>query len=167
MNTWPMQSECDKFYGNPRSVNDPTRPSLVWEQENLVGVAPPFKVTYAGQRVSMMRMHKKCAESLVRVLSSIWIAAGKDQAVIDRWGMSIYAGAYTYRLMRRSNRLSMHAYGCAIDFDPERNGLGDLTPNFANCTHVVEAFENEGWTWGGRWGGRGRDGMHFQAARVD
>jgi hypothetical protein len=58
----------------------------------------------------------------------------------------------------------MHSYGAAVDFDPDRNGLGDPTP--AMDPRVVAAFKAEGWTWGGDWSPRNRDGMHFQAASV-
>jgi hypothetical protein len=67
----------------------------------------------------------------------------------------------------------MHAYGCAIDFDAPRNGLGDKTPNFANIPEVLSAFKSEGAIWGGDWNGNGDtqderrcDGMHWQFARL-
>ncbi len=160
MSTWPLQKDCDRFYGNPRGANG--KPSAKWESENLVSVRPPFKMTYAGKPISGIRVHKKCAESLKRVLARIWEAAGKDQATVDRWGVSIYGGAYNYRLMRGGNSLSMHSWGCAIDLDPARNGLGDQTPHFANVPEVLAAFAAEGWEWGGDWSRR--DGMHWQAA---
>jgi hypothetical protein len=160
MNRWPMQADCNRFYGNPRGTNG--GPSAAWESANLVSVKPPYRMTYAGKPVSGIRIHRKCAESLKRVLARIWDAAGRDQATVDRWGASIYGGAYNYRLMRGGNALSMHSWGCAIDLDPARNGLGDQTPHFANVPEVLEAFAAEGWEWGGDWSRR--DGMHWQAA---
>lgn len=160
MTAWPMQKDCDRFYGNPRGANG--RPSAKWESENLVSIRPPYRMTYAGRPVSGIRVHKKCAESLKRVLDRIWQAAGNDQATVDRWGASIYGGAYNFRLMRGGNSLSMHSWGCAIDLDPARNGLGDQTPHFANVPEVLAAFAAEGWEWGGDWSRR--DGMHWQAA---
>jgi hypothetical protein len=161
---WPLQHECDAFYGNPRGRNGAA--SAKWERENLTLVTPPFRMTYGGQKIRGVRIHRKCAGSLSRILIAIWEAADRKQATVDAWGASIYAGAYTYRLMRGSNSLSMHSYGCAIDLDPARNAFHDTTPNFARFPDVVDAFEREGWTWGGRWAGRSCDGMHFQAARV-
>lgn len=160
MTSWPLQKDCDRFYGNPRGANG--KPSAKWESENLVSIRPPYRMTYAGKPITGIRVHKKGAESLKRVLNRIWEAAGKDQATVDRWGASIYGGAYNYRLMRGGNSLSMHSWGCAIDLDPARNGLGDQTPHFANVPEVLDAFAAEGWEWGGDWSRR--DGMHWQAA---
>lgn len=165
--SWPTQAECDAFYGNPRSRADNSKSSPAWESSNLVRVKPPFVIRFEGKPVSAgVLIHKKCADSLARIFANIWEAANRDQSVIDAWGVSNFAGAYNYRVMRGGSSLSMHSYGCAIDLDPERNDFHDTTPNFANIPQVVDAFEKEGWTWGGRWSGRSCDGMHFQAARV-
>ena len=159
---WPVQAHCDAFYGNPRGGGGEA--SGKWVTENLTHIHPPFVMTYDGQPVKTIVIHKKCAASLLRVLNAIWEAAGRDQATANRWGVSIYAGSYVYRVKRGSSSLSMHAYGCAIDLDPARNGFHDQTPNFAAHPEVIKAFEDEGWEWGGRWHGRSCDGMHFQAA---
>ncbi|MGY3916723.1 M15 family metallopeptidase [Aeromonas australiensis] len=66
--------------------------------------------------------------------------------------------------MRGGTRLSMHSWGCAVDFDSSRNSFGDSTPNFQNIPAVLTAFESQGWTWGGKW--KKPDGMHWQAASV-
>ena len=163
---WPLQSECDAFYGNPRNRGNPSESSPKWESENLVRVKPPFVIYYEGKQVKAgMLVHKKVADSLTRVLAAIWDKAGKSQKVIDDWGVSKFAGAYTYKLMKSGKALSMHSWGCALDLDPERNGYKDNTPNFANIPEVVAAFDAEGWVWGGRWKDP-CDGMHFQAARL-
>jgi len=94
--------------------------------------------------------------------------------VIDAWGMSNYAGAYNFRVMRGGSALSMHSYGCAVDFDAPRNGFHDRTPHFAILRkEVVEPFLALGGVWGGDWDGdkdtldeRSCDGMHFQFARL-
>lgn len=166
MTTWPKQSECDVFYGNPRSQVDPSEASFKWIAENIVIATPPWKLITAWdfKTVHGVRVHRKCYDSLLRVFNLIWNASGKSQMKIDEWGMNLYAGGFNFRLMKGGNRLSMHSWGCAVDFDSARNGFGDLTPNFAKVPAVLEAFENEGWTWGGNW--RKPDGMHWQAARV-
>ena len=161
---WPLQSQCDAFYGNPRGRNG--QASGQWEKANLVRIAPPFKMQFAGKPVTSISVNKKCAESLGRVFAAIWEASGHDQKKIDEWGVSVFSGSYNYRLKRGGNSLSMHSYGCAIDLDAPRNGFHDLHPHFADIPQVVNAFKAEGWTWGGDWAGRSKDGMHFQAARV-
>jgi hypothetical protein len=164
MSAWPLQSQCDTFYGNPRGRNGLA--SAAWEKANLVQVVPPFRMTYAGNPIKSVRIHKKCSESFSRVLAAIWVAADKNQKTVDAWGVSIYGGAYNFRLMRGGNSLSMHSWGCAIDLDPARNAFHDQSGHFHDVPQVVKAFEDEGWTWGGRWSGRSCDMMHFQAAQV-
>ena len=173
-NTWPMQAGCDAFYGNPRGRNGTA--SASWIKANLVTVPVPWKMRTAwepGSSVSRIQIHNRCSGSLARVLAAIWEKAGKRQDVIETWGMHLFGGSFAFRTMRGSSRLSMHSWGCAVDFDPARNGLGDYTPAFQPDHAVVLAFKAEGWVWGGDWDGNGRvsderrpDAMHFQAARV-
>lgn len=160
--TWPLQSECPVYYGVPgKLASDPK-----WEAANLVAVPVPWLMYAAWNpalRIKTIRIHKKCADSLKRVLGAIWLGSAQSQIEIERIGMHLFGGSHTFRPSRTGTMLSMHAYGCAIDFDPARNALGDTTPAMAPL--VVAAFEAEGWVWGGRWP-KGTDGMHFQAARV-
>lgn len=157
MNNWPRQSECDKFYGNPRGIN--SHASENWKKSNLTYVSSPFKMRYAGQPVTKITIHKKCAASLARIFAAIWVASGKDQSKIDLWGVSTFGGSFNYRLMRQSNRLSMHSYGCAIDLAPERFPMGKVDKKFTQ--EVIRAFFDEGWV------NLARDRMHFQAAIID
>lgn len=161
---WPLQRDCDKFYGNPRGGKG--RSSQSWEIGNLVRIKAPFAMYYDKRPVAGILVHRKCAESLRRVFDKIWEAAGHDQATVDRWGASTYAGSFVFRQKRGGTMLSMHAYGCAIDLDPARNGFHNQNGNFSHgdAHKVVEAFESEGWEWGGSWAGRSCDPMHFQAA---
>ncbi|MGC4008861.1 MAG: M15 family metallopeptidase [Pseudomonas sp.] len=167
---WPTQAEVlsnKSPYGDPRS-KDRLRMSPGWEAKNIIYITPPFRMTYAGEVVKRIRVHKFCAASLGRVFDDLLAAAkAKDtanpQKVLDHWGVSIFGGCVMYRLMRGSNRPSIHSYGAAIDLDPARNGLGDTTPRFAQFPEVLAAFAKEGWMWGGKWSRP--DGMHWQATR--
>lgn len=161
---WPLQSECDTYYGNPRGTGGNADPA--WERDNIVRLQPPFRMTYADQPVGTIRIHKKCFASLDRVLRAINDAAKGDPAKLLLWGATIYGGAYNFRLKRGQTTLSMHAYGAAIDLDPEHNEFHNLNPRFTADSPVVKAFKAEGWIWGGDWSGASKDGMHFQAARV-
>jgi hypothetical protein len=164
MTIWPKQSECDTFYGNPRGRNGVA--SAKWERENLVPVVPPFQMFYADKPIKTLRFHKKAAPALLAALQTIKNLAGGDKGLLTQWGVNVYGGGYNFRLKRNSNSLSMHAYGCAIDLDPVRNGMGDTTPELAKYPLIVKAFEAQGAVWGGHWHGASCDGMHFQFARV-
>lgn len=159
MNQWPKQSNCVEYYGNPRDAK--------FETEHLITVPFPWMAVLAWdtkQSVKGALVNKKCADSLARVFAVLWSAAGQSQDVINGWGLNKYGGGYNFRQMRGSSRLSMHAYGCAVDFDPARNGMGAKDPHFAHCPIVTAAFKSEGWVWGGDW--KNPDGMHWQAAIV-
>lgn len=164
MSNWPHQNDVDTFYGNPRGRDG--LENRKWVAENIVKVAAPWKLVTAWdfRPVAAVRIHRRCADSLTRVFERIWVAAGREQDRIHEWGMHLYAGGFNYRMMRGSTRLSMHSWGCAVDFDSARNAFGDRTPNFASIPQVLAAFDAEDWTWGGRW--HKPDGMHWQAADV-
>lgn len=164
MSKWPHQSEVDKFYGDPRGPDG--EENSRWVKANIVKLTPPWQLVTSWDHspVSGVRIHKKCGDSLMRVFDKIWSAAAQDQRRINEWGMNLYAGAFNYRLMRGSTRLSMHSWGCAIDFDSARNSFGDTSPNFLHVPAVLDAFASEEWTWGGGWSKP--DGMHWQAADI-
>lgn len=168
---WPLQSQCDAFYGNPRGRNGLA--SRQWESANLVLVTPAFPIFFLG-KPARMRVHKKCADAWMAWSEAVWKNAGQNKNVIREWGMDNYGGAYNYRVMRGGHVLSMHAYGCAVDFDAPRNGMGNHRPHIAKYyDQIVAPFLALGGVWGGSWDGdrdtideRLPDGMHFQFARL-
>jgi hypothetical protein len=164
---WPHQSdpeEMDAFFGNPRGKAG--KPSSEWQKEYLVSVVPPWKMIYVEKgRVTPMpkfAFNKVAAPSLERVLEAIWGHYEKDQESIEAYGLDRYGGAFNFRNIRGSRRISNHAYGCAIDLDPTHNPLGAKKGRMP--ADVVQIFKSEGWRWGGDYHGR-KDWMHFEAVR--
>lgn len=174
MTAWPKQRDCDDFYGNPRGPNGTA--SSRWMASNLVFVPVPWVMVTAWApyaRVRKIYFHQKCSAALSEVLANIWQEAGKKQVIIDQWGMNLFGGSFAFRTMRGSSSLSMHSWGCAIDFDPARNGLGDYTPILTPSHPVALCFKKAGAVHGADWNGnqkvldeRRPDAMHFQFARV-
>lgn len=172
-NLFPLQRECDAFYGNPRGAGGSTV-SAKWYRENIITVPAPFAMAMGKTKITRIAVHKKCAPVFSEWLTRVWNNAYRQQATIDRWGMSVFSGSFNYRPMRGLSALSMHAYGCAFDFDAPRNGLGNRNPNFAKYRdEIVTPFLKLGGVWGGDWDGDGSsldeqrcDGMHFQFARL-
>lgn len=169
---WPLQRDCDTFYGNPRGRNA-SNPSVAFESKYIVNLTPPFQLYYGDKAVKTIRVHVKCKDAFERVFLNLKEAAGGDYKTLQHWGVTKYGGAYNYRLMRGGNSLSMHSWGCAIDLDPANNGMYDKTPRFAQFPAVLKAFADEGAIWGGDWNGnhntqdeRSCDGMHWQFARL-
>jgi len=138
---WPLQRDCLAFYGDPRAAN--------WLHANTVDVACPWPLHVGTVPVSHILIHKKCAESLARVLS-----------------YDVYDGSYNLRVMRGGAALSMHAFACAIDFDAADNVFHSAQHVFQHDSLIVVKFIEEGWVWGGDWQPGSVDAMHFQAARV-
>jgi hypothetical protein len=163
-NVWPLQRECDKFYGNPRGASKTY--STAWARDSLTHVDCPWPLRMGHIHIPHITIHRKCAPSLARVLSEVWNNCGHDFEKICRLHYDVFSGSFVYRNMRNGSQLSMHSYGCAIDFDAPDNMLHDQSPLFSEASPIVKAFKSEGWVWGGNWGGNSIDAMHFQAARV-
>lgn len=167
---WPLQSQCDSFYGNPRGSKGTYSPK--WAAANLVHVACPWplhtedvvKKKVVRSSVPFITIHKKCADSLKRVLASIFSACDKDVAKIAKLHYDVFDGSFNYRPKRGASSLSMHAYGCAIDWDAADNPFHSRKHEFQSDSLLVVKFEEEGWIWGGRWSNP--DAMHVQAARL-
>lgn len=155
-NTWPKQVDAQAFYGNPAEAG--------WLHANTVDVVPPWKFDVHASEGSKILIHRKCAESLERVLAYVWWNFHERQDSIDAYGYSKFSGSYNYRPMRGGTHLSMHAYACAIDFDAAENAFHSTKHKFSLTDALVQAFEKESWVWGGRWSQP--DAMHFQAAHV-
>ena len=152
---WPHDDTASllAFYGKP------------WENSALLAnVSTVFPTTYGGQPVSTIRVHAKGAKALSSALEACWDKAGRDinSPVLRR--IRNYSGAYNYRPIRGSSRLSCHAFGAAIDFDAEHLPLGKNVPSSEMPQEVVDAFKAQGFFWGGDYTGR-KDPMHFQIAR--
>lgn len=163
-NNWPRQADVTAFYG-PHGAPDfgPTPPPP------LVTVPCPWRLKIAWDRNktrSGFRVHQRVAASLTAVLARI--AGAYSQAQIEDIGLNLFGGDYVARRIRGGTSWSMHSWGIAIDFDPERNQLrwGRDRARLAqrDCLPFWQAWEAEGWVSLGR--SRNFDWMHVQAARL-
>jgi hypothetical protein len=148
INPWPKQDQKSllAFYG--KSGNE----------SNIVplGVSH-LDIEYDGAQVSVIRCHKKVAESLFRILTEI--NGSNDSNILKE-----YAGVFNNRPMRNGSLPSLHARGAAIDLDPNRNGNMVHWPTQSSMPiSIMEAFAKEGWLSAGAFWGR--DSMHFQATQ--
>ena len=164
---WPKQSECDTFYGNPVAADGTL--SDKWYASNLVKVNVPWAMHMGKIPIARFVIHRKCEEATKDWLETVWKNASQSQETISRWHMDSFSGSFNFRSMRGINHLSMHAYGCAMDFDAPNNGLGSKDGFFHHNIDahdaVVMPFKRLGGTWGGDWKTR-PDPMHFQWATV-
>jgi len=112
----------------------------------------------------------RCHEKVATPLTTIYREAAKHygEKEFRKLGLDLFGGCYNYRNMRGGTSLSTHAYGVAVDHDPERNQLrwGKDRAEFAKPVYdpfwaIVEA---QGAVSLGR--ARNYDWMHFQFARL-
>jgi len=161
MPRWPHDDPASlaAFYGDPEK-GEPGR--------QLVPVVPPFTMYYAGKPIAKIMFHRKAAGALAAALNDIWEKCQRSQARIDALRISAFSGGYNPRYVRgyepgnpqgREPRWSNHAYGAAIDFDAEHNGLN--TGHGTMPAIVIDAFKRQGALWGGDYRGR-TDPMHFE-----
>jgi hypothetical protein len=124
------------------------------------GRVPLVAVKLGGGSV---RVHPRVAPALRRVAARLESSGRNDPAI----GAALRrpAGGFADRAIAGTGRASAHAWGIAVDIDTRvsdywrwvRTGSGwrNRVP-----AAVVEAFEAEGFAWGGRW--YHFDTMHFE-----
>lgn len=155
---WPLQSDMIQFYGDPAGAN--------WLHANTIDVRCPWPLFMGNTPLQNILIHRRCAESLTRVLNNIWDAVGHDLSKIHELRYDQYSGSYNYRPMRGGYALSCHAYAAAIDWDDQDNQQHSQHHLFTDDSLLVREFKAEGWVWGGDWSAASIDAMHVQAARV-
>jgi hypothetical protein len=150
-NPWPKSDykSMVAFYGIPG-------------ESNLVSITFPIPMFYDGGKVKTTRVHKKCAESFVRILTQIQKLHGDKEHVMD--AVSDYGGCFNHRNSRGATTLSKHAWGAAVDLAAGDNSFKAHWPMKATMPiEIMEEFAREGWLCAGAaWG---YDAMHAQATR--
>ena len=151
-NPWPRsdQASLRAFYGEPG------------DESNLVMIEFPYEMKYDGKIVTKTRVHRKCAASLVRILTAI---RHRMEAVPDIVPEATdYCGVFNFRPKRGGSTWSCHAWGAAIDLDADDNTFRDSWPIKADMPlEIIEEFAKEGWTSAAAFWGY--DSMHFEATR--
>jgi hypothetical protein len=152
-------------FGDPRPLMSPdgtisSANQLVWERQTLARGVLPFPIALVdgrGAKTGIVVTSFHAHHLLVALVESIFqeiSRAGLDKAITS-WG-----GIYNFRPIRGVSRISLHAFGIAIDLNPENNELGtrgNMNPE------LILMFKHFGFFWGGDFHGR-PDPMHFQYA---
>lgn len=99
------------YYGSPGenlvTVDLPYPMRLAWEEEETI--------------VTRATFNKRCVQSFLNLLRKTLDHYGLDR--IRELGLDLFGGSYTKRKITGGNRWSTHAYGCAMDIDPDHNEL--------------------------------------------
>lgn len=152
---WPLQRDCMHFYGgvglNQTTLVLPFPMRIAWDKNKII---------------NRFSIHEKAHDSAARAFDQI----AKEYNPADRavLGIDLFGGCLNVRKMRGGSSYSMHSWGIAIDFDPDRNQLkwGRDKARLAkpDAEPFWRAWEAEGWVSLGRHSNM--DWMHVQAARL-
>lgn len=126
-----------------------------WQTEMLATISLPFPLPLAWDKsrsVERMTCHKLLGQTFADVFARIQSA--NLQSAITSFG-----GCFSFRPQRTGTKLSTHAWGIAIDLNPESNEQGTAGNMVAG---LISIFKVSGFSWGGDWQGKVRDPMHFQ-----
>ena len=126
-----------------------------WQTEFLTPIALPFAIPLSWDKsrvVSQITCHKLVADVFATVFEEIEHAGLQPK-------ITSFGGCFNFRAQRTGTKLSTHAWGIAIDLNPETNEQGTAGQMDAG---VISVFKQAGFGWGGDWEGRARDPMHFQ-----
>lgn len=126
-----------------------------WQMEMLQTISLPFAIPLSWdkkQSVERIACHKLLAQVFPDVFAQIQ-SAGLQTKITS------FGGCFSFRPQRTGAKLSAHAWGIAIDLNPETNAQG-TTGNMDSA--VISIFKEAGFSWGGDWQGKVRDPMHFQ-----
>lgn len=139
------------------------------DESNLTSVRLPYIMRLAWDKdttVSTMRCHKLVAEPLTRIFQATLDHYGMEK--VRELGLDLYGGCFNNRSIIGGKATSMHAWGIAVDMDPDRNGLNIPAPKAVLSGPEYAAFwqfvEAEGAVSLGR--ARDYDWMHFQFATL-
>jgi hypothetical protein len=156
-NQWPQASEASlvAFYGavgtNQKTIVLPYPHRLSWDRRQIIHA---------------FSCHARVRYSMLRVLTKVFDYYGIER--IKELGLDSWGGCLNVRKMRGGTNWSMHAWGIAMDYDPDRNQLkwGRDRAAFAQPEYDPwwRCWEEEGWVSLGRT--RNYDWMHVQAARL-
>jgi hypothetical protein len=157
---WPKQTQAamTAFFGPPGGAACTTGK-----------VDLPFSFPLAWD-TSQKLLKFSCHQLVEKPLERIYAAAAKHygEKEFRRLRLDRFGGCYNYRAKRGSSSLSTHAWGIAVDHDPERNQLkwGRDRASFAAEAYVPfwNIVEAEGAVSLGRV--RNFDWMHFQFAKL-
>lgn len=152
---FPHQRDVPSFYG------------AVGSHQTLIKPVWPMVLAWdKSTSVNKISLHEKVAPSAQRCMEAALAAYDLDG--IKKLGLDLWGGSLNVRKMRGGSNWSMHAWGIALDFDPDRNQLRQdhTTARLAKPDAKLwfEIWEAAGWTSLGR--SRDMDWMHVQAASI-
>jgi hypothetical protein len=150
-------------FGDPRLfIGADGHISEAWPNKILGMAQLPAPLPLSWDRTKEVRRFR-CHRYLVGHFERALAAIHDDETACGT--VNDFGGCYAFRMVRGSRLVpSAHSWGAAIDLDVLDNPQGR-----APVVHptVIEAFEAEGFLWGGNFKGKRRDGMHFEFSDIE
>jgi hypothetical protein len=119
-------------------------------------------ITFLGQK---LLVHRKVVDVFARVESRLKEIIASDPSVEPFFRK--LGGTFNWRKIANTQRQSAHSYGVSLDLNTELSHYWEWRPKGTPITwqnkvpqSIVDAFEAEGFIWGGRW--YHYDTMHFE-----
>lgn len=154
---WPSREESAliDYYGQPGA------------RQTTITLPYPLRISWDLKKsVNAFSCHELVRPSLATCLNQVLDHYGADR--IRKLGLDLWGGCLNPRRERGGSRWSTHAWGIAIDFDPDRNQLkwGRDRATLARPDYDAwwQIWEAEGWVSLGRT--KNYDWMHVQAAKL-
>lgn len=151
---WLTTNELIEKYGQPnpegtylKRIRLPYTMRISWEKNTIV---------------STMLCHYEIADKLLNVFEEILEWYGYKG--VKELNLDVFGGCFAYRKKRGGSSWSDHAWGLAIDLDPDNNGLKtkwkDASFSRPEYRKAIEIFYKYGFVNQGK--EKGFDAMHFR-----
>ena len=145
-------------FGDPFSyVNKKTHwETLILKTKKL---STPIPYAYIpGTKITSIRAHYKIVDLFIECIEKC-LTEGVTPKQLT------YGGIYCWRSMRGGSKLSSHAWGVSIDFNPAKNPRGIKWKDDGIMLHpkIIKVFCSAGFSWGDNFSVP--DPMHFQFVR--
>lgn len=142
-----IQQILVKKFGNPLEDTE------TFEEKFMITWLVPTDIKEA---IPVLPEHIYCNELLTKPLQDAFRSVIKLCLTTEING---WDGCFNPRCVRgQPDRISMHAWGLAIDLNANENPLYSNTTTFSPA--FIAAFEDCGWIWGGNF--KRHDPMHFE-----
>lgn len=141
-----QQTELINHFGNP--LKNQSSFENKWMELWVV----PFEIHSVINLPIKIYSNKIIKEPLIKSFRDLISEGISDE--LHKWD-----GCFEPRLQRGSTRISLHAFGLAIDINASSNKQGT---NGNQSKLFISCFERNGFYWGGRFSGLRIDPMHFQ-----
>jgi hypothetical protein len=155
----PIAPVLEDGHDSGRIRFDPIFRATYGDSAANVDVVP---ITFLGQK---LKVHRKAKDLFARVEQRLHKAIAADPK-LEPYLQNI-GGTFNWRKIANSDRQSAHSYGISMDINVARSNYWEWqrpkTPlKWVNQIPqaIVDAFEAEGFIWGGRW--LHYDTMHFE-----